>query len=354
MNTEKFSISCTPSADRINGQQVFLITASNGTIKINFTNYGCILISLLAPDKNGVQGNVVSGFEKPEDYLNSHPFFGSIVGRYANRIEYGKFTLHGEHYQLPVNNKTNHLHGGVSGFDKKVWTVKQLICDEQKAGAIFTYTSPHLEEGYPGNLHCEVTYLLTANNELQLNYKATCDRSTIVNLTNHSYFNLSGFASDTVYDHYLLVNAESYTPKNDNNVPSGEIWPVENTPLDFRKATRIGDVIDEMVTDKGYDHNFVFPTLGSDIVHAATLKNPGSGRVLDVFTNQPGMQVYTANWWDGSITGAQGKPYQQHGAIALETQNFPDAPNHENFPSAVLLPGELYDTTTIYRLSVTS
>ncbi|MEO7487218.1 MAG: aldose epimerase family protein [Ferruginibacter sp.] len=344
-------ITCTPAESRINGEEVFSFEVSNDSLKVTFTNYGCTIISILAPDKNSDKKNIVSGFTRPEDYLNPHPYFGCVVGRYANRIAFGKFKLNDKEYQLPVNNASNHLHGGIAGFNKKVWSVKNVVSNEDAAGVAFTNTSAHMDEGYPGTLQVTVTYLLNSDNELILQYEATCDQPTIVNLTNHSYFNLSGFGDATIYEHLLKINAENYTIKNEHNVPSGEIAPVENTPLDFREHKKIGQNIKELITDKGYDHNFVLRHTANAVVLAAELYEPISGRFLQVLTDQPGIQVYTANWWDGSIRGAQGLPYLQHGAIALETQNFPDAPNHSHFPSAVLSPGEVYNTTTIYRFS---
>ncbi|MEO7486001.1 MAG: aldose epimerase family protein [Ferruginibacter sp.] len=346
----KPTITCTPAENYINGQEVFSFLVSNDSLEVTFTNYGCTIISILAPDKNGDKKNIVSGFNRPEDYLHPHPYFGCVVGRYANRIAFGKFKLNGKEYQLPVNNGLNHLHGGIAGFNKKVWAVKQLISNEDAAGVAFAYTSDDMEEGYPGAMDVTVTYLLNRNNELILQYEATCDQPTIGNLTNHTYFNLSGFGEATIYEHLLKINAACYTKKNEHNVPSGEICRVENTSFDFKEYKKVGENIKELVVDKGYDHNFVLQHASNEVSLAATLYEPVSGRLLQVLTNQPGMQVYTANWWDGSITGAQGVPYVQHGAIALETQNFPDAPNHPNFPTAILSPGEFYNRTTIYRM----
>jgi aldose 1-epimerase len=344
-------ITCTPAQNRINGHEVFSFVVSNDSLEITFTNYGCTIMSILAPDKNGHKKNIVSGFARPEDYFNPHPYFGCVVGRFANRIAFGKFKLNGLEYQLPINNGPNHLHGGIAGFDKKVWRIKNVVSDEDAAGVAFSHTSADMEEGYPGTLEVTVTYLLNVNNQLILHYEATCDQPTIINLTNHSYFNLSGFSDATIDEHQLKISAENYTKKNEHNVPSGQIARVENTPLDFREYKRIGQHISELITDKGYDQNFVLQSLSGTISLVAELQEPVSGRLLQVLTNQAGIQVYTANWWDGSITGAQGVPYIQHGAVALETQNFPDAPNHPNFPNAILSPGEIYKTTTIYRFS---
>ncbi len=352
MNKDKPVITVTPSKNKINEQEVFTFLVSNGYMDVTFTNYGCTIMSIFVADKNGHKNNVVSGFESPESYLNPHPYFGSVVGRFANRIEFGKFKLNGIQYQLPVNREPNHLHGGIIGFNKKVWTVKEVISNEEAAGIVCSYTSADMEEGYPGTMEVTVTYLLNRNNELILKYEASCDQPTIINLTNHSYFNLSGFTDDNIYKHQLKVTADYYTKKNENNVPSGEISSVENTPLDFRNSKEVGENIEEMIEDNGYDHNFVLNNKSNQVTLAATVYEPTSGRFLEVLTNQPGIQIYTANWWDGLITGTHGIPYQKHTAIALETQNFPDAPNHTNFPSAVLLPGESYNTITIYRFSI--
>lgn len=320
---------------------------SNGVVDVVLCNYGCTIVSINVPDRDGEKANVVAGFSDPKDYLKDHPYFGSTVGRYANRIAFGKFKIDDEEYQLPVNNDPNHLHGGVSGFSKKLWQAEQ-----HSDGITFSYISPDGDEGYPGNLHVSVSFSLTNNNGLKITYSATTDKSTIINLTNHSYFNLSGFETSTIHDHQLKIYAESYTIKNDNNVPSGEIKPVSNTPYDFTNGKPIGRDINLLVTDMGYDINYVLDNKTDEPALAAELYEPLSGRLMKVFTDQPGMQLYTSNWWDGSLIGQQNKPYQKHGAVALETQAFPDAPNHSNFPSTILRRGEVYHTETIYQFSV--
>ena len=252
-------------------------------------------------------------------------------------------------YSLSVNNDNNHLHGGFVGFHRKFWETKQVIHDEDKVGVTFCYSSPHGEEGYPGSLEAEVTYMLTNDNQLIIRYNATSDQPTIINLTNHSYFNLTGFEKNQIYDHQLKINSTSYTEKNQNNIPTGNILPVHNTPFDFRDFRAIGKDIHLLKADKGYDINFVLDTRTKEVSLAAELYEPISGRIINVFTNKPGLQVYTANWWDGTLVGEQGKRYEQHGAVALETQSFPDSPNHPNFPSTVLTPGEVYESETRFQ-----
>ena len=325
-------------------QKTGVYKLKKNSLEIKITNYGACIMSILAPDREGRMANVVAGFEEPNQYRQKHPYFGTIVGRFANRIAGGSFPLDGKLVRLTLNEKINQLHGGFEGFDKKTWTV--LFQDDTTLE--LGYTSPDGEEGYPGNLVCSVRYTLDPDNRLLIEYRATTDKPTVISLTNHSYFNLSGFESDTVYGHYLQVNADQYSSKNENNTPTGELVAVKDTPLDFSSAKKIGDHINEMEWDRGYDHNFVLKDPGSP---AAILTDPSSGRILRVYTDRPGMQVYTANWWDGSIQGSQGKYYQQHGAVALETQAFPDAPNQPAFPSAVLRPGETYHTYTIFEFS---
>ncbi len=336
----------------INKEEVFLFRLTKGEVAVEITNYGCSIVSIFTPDRNGKKSNIVAGFNKLSQYASEHPYFGCIVGRYANRIAKGRFTLDGESWQLPLNDGVNHLHGGFQGFNRKLWAVEETIEEEDQCGIRFSYLSKDGEEGYPGNLQVSVSYLLTNDNQLITQYEATTDRPTIISLTNHSYFNLSGFEQETIHDHYLQVNADAYTVKNENNTPSGEIASVRGTPLDFSVPQKIGRQIHQLETDRGYDHNFVLKNDHQTPAEAATLYEPLSGRSVKLFTNMPGMQVYTANWWDGSLTGYQGKAYQKHGAIALETQAFPDAPNHSHFPSAVLRPGERYARQTRFQFEV--
>jgi len=299
------------------------------------------------PGNDGRRSNVVAGFKTAEDYLYEHPYFGCTVGRYANRIAGGKFTLDGRNYRLPVNNGPNHLHGGLNAFHRKTWETEQVSADS----ITFTLMSPDGDEGYPGNLFVSVTYTLTNDDTLAIAYRASTDKPTIINLTNHSYFNLSGFETPLIHDHLLQVNADSFTVKNADNVPTGEIRNVGDSPLDFRGFKPIGRNIAELVSDMGYDHNFVLNKRDVHSIPAATLIDPGSGRQLTVYTDCPGIQVYSANWWDGRITGSQGKQYLKHCAVALETQSFPDSPNHPNFPGVVLRPGEEWSRFTNFHFS---
>jgi aldose 1-epimerase len=324
-----------------------LFNLSNGVVDVVLCNYGCTIISINVPDKNGEKKNVVAGFSDSKDYLKDHPYFGSTVGRYANRIAFGKFNIDEQKYQLPVNDFPNHLHGGVNGFSRKLWQAEQ-----HSNGITFSYESKDGEEGYPGNLHVSVRFSLTDDNKLVVNYTATTDKSTIINLTNHSYFNLTGFESPTIHNHLLKVYGTHYTVKNENNVPSGEIASVLNTPYDFTAPALIGKNIDLLVADMGYDINYELDNKMAEPALAAELYEPVSGRLMKVFTDQPGMQLYTSNWWDGSLIGQQNKPYEKHGAVALETQAFPDAPNHSNFPNTILRPSEVYRSETAYQFSV--
>jgi aldose 1-epimerase len=324
-----------------------LFSLNNGIMEVVLCNYGCTIVSINVPDRNGQMKNVVAGFGDPEDYKNDHPYFGCTIGRYANRIAFGKFKIDETEYQLATNDHLNHLHGGINGFSRKLWKAEQ-----NGRGLSFSYVSMDGEEGYPGNLQVTVGFELTEDHRLNISYSATTDQSTIVNLTNHSYFNLSGFESPTIHDHVLKIYAHHYTVKNENNVPSAEIRPVLDTAYDFTQPKLIGKDIDLLTTDMGYDINYVLDGKSFSPVLAAELHDPGSGRLLKVFTDQPGMQLYTANWWDGSIVGQQNKTYHQHGAVALETQAFPDAPNHLNFPDAILRAGQVYHSETAFQFSI--
>ncbi|MET0638178.1 MAG: aldose epimerase family protein [Chitinophagaceae bacterium] len=315
-----------------------------GSLEVKLTNYGATIMSIITPDLRGVKANVVAGFDNPDEYLTDRAYLGSVIGRFSNRISGGKFHLDGQEIQLSLNEKINQLHGGFEGFNRKVWDIIQ----HDDHSICFHYLSEDGEEGFPGNLDVRVMYTLTPGNSLKVEYSATTDKPTIISLTNHSYFNLSGFENPTIHEHLLRINADSYTEKNKNNTTTGEILPVKNTALDFSNEKPLGEHINELVTDMGYDHNYV---LKNDPSPAARLYDPLSGRSLHVYTDQPGLQVYTANWWDGSETGTQGKAYKKHGAVALETQALPDSPNHPLFPSVVLRPGEIYNTYTIFEFS---
>ena len=335
--------------------QLYLLENENG-MQVSITNYGGIITKIIVPDQAGQMADVVLGFDSLAPYLEQHPFFGALVGRYGNRIAKGAFTLNGKEYKLAKNNGPNHLHGGPKGFDKVLWD-GNLIQNDENVGVVLTYKSKDMEEGYPGNLDVKVTYLLNHHNELAINYEAKTDQPTICNLTNHSYFNLKGAGNGTILDHELLINAASYTPVDETLIPTGSIDPVEGTPFDFRSFTPIGKSIhadhQQIKHGGGYDHNFVLNKNDKeeyDLV--AKVHEPTSGRLLEVFSSEPGVQFYSGNFLDGTITGKEGKVYGHRFGFCLETQHYPDSPNQELFPSVVLNPGELYKTSTIFRFSV--
>jgi len=328
------------------GQDVSLFTLKNEHgIEIAVTNYGGAVVSLKAPDRDGRFADVVLGYETLEEYVRNPRYFGGLIGRHANRIGAGKFSLNGTQFQLTQNNGANHLHGGAKGFDKRVWEV----IDQGSDGAAILcleYFSPDGEEGYPGNVKANVTYKLSDDNELEINYEATTDRETIVNLTNHSYFNLAG--SGDILGHELTLHADAFTPVSKELIPTGEIKSVENTPMDFRRGKAIGA---DLVSAGGYDNNFVISDYNASLRRAARLYEPESGRVLEILTTQPGIQFYSGNFLDGSLTGKSGAVYHKYTGLCLEPQHFPDAPNHANFPSTVLRPGETYRHVSKYRFS---
>lgn len=340
-------------AAQLRDKDVYRIFLTNGEVEIILTNLGCSILAINAPDKNGDCKNIVAGFPNLEDYLVNRDYLGCVVGRYANRIASGRFMLDGKPILLPQNDGVNHLHGGAEGFHKKIWDVQRVINNEECVGVVFSYLSKDGEEGYPGNLELTVSYSLNKDNQLCIEYSAETDKPTPVSLTNHSYFNLTGFDVPVIDDHLLQVNATAYTEKNEQNVPTGSVLSVEGTALDFRKPKKIGSGIDSFPIDMGYDHNFVLEAHSIDeVVFAAKLSEPVSGRSLSVFTSAPGIQVYTANYWDSSIKGVQGQLYDKHGAVALETQAFPDSPNQSSFPNTILHPGEKYSSKTIYAFDV--
>lgn len=314
-------------------------------MELVLADYGCTLVSMHVPDRDGKKENIVAGFSDLQQYFADHPYLGSTVGRFAGRIAKGKVRIGGKDYSLPVNAGGNHLHGGVEAFHRKFWKMEEAGSDR----ILFSYTSPAGEEGYPGNLTVHVEFSLSPQNELSIGYRASTDAETIINLTNHSYFNLSGFKDPTIREHKLQVFADRYTVKNENNVSSGEIRNVYQTAYDLRQPEYIGTGIDLLADDHGYDINFVLNKQGPGPELAAILSEPLSGRVLKVFTDQPGMQVYTSNWWDGKLKGWHDQPYRQYGAVALETQAFPDSPNHAHFPNTFLLPGEIFNSKTIFQ-----
>jgi aldose 1-epimerase len=342
----------------VDGQPVDLYTLTNShDMTVTITNYGGIIQSIWVPDRRGREKNVALGFDNLDDYVTSSPYFGCITGRYANRIAEGRFSLDGEEYQLATNDGPNHLHGGNVGFDKRVWDATPIEGDDS-VGLELTYTSPDGEENYPGTLETTVTYTLTNDNEIEVDYHATTDAPTIVNLTNHTYFNLAGEGSGTIEDQRLYLNADHYTPVDETLIPTGEIAPVEDTPFDFTRSTAIGERIrdghEQIVIGRGYDHNFVLNREDPEddsMILAAKVTDPRSGRVLEISTTEPGIQFYSGNFLDGTLVGTGGNVYRQGDAFALETQHFPDSPNQPNFPSTVLRPGEVYETSTVYAFS---
>jgi aldose 1-epimerase len=328
-----------------NGQPVIQYTLTNDKgMSVCFQNLGAAVTHIFVPDKDGKSTDVVLGYNTPDEYLNNPPYFGVICGRYANRIDKGTFTLDGKVYQLPVNNGPNSLHGGPNGFHIQLWDSNSIQSDNQFS-VEFTYFSKDGEEGYPGNLDVKVTYSLNNQNELKIVYVATTDKTTHVNLTNHSYFNLAG--SGNIFDQALTVDSDFYTINNENLIPLGNLQPVENTLIDFRKPTLFGERIPQM--EIGYDHNFVLKNEGK-LKKVASVYHAESGRLLEVITDQPGVQLYTAYY----VEGVRGKKEVHHhyDGFALETQHFPDSPNQPQFPSTVLRPGETFNSTTIYRFSI--
>lgn len=332
---------------------LFTLTNKNG-VQVQITNYGGILTSIKVPDKNGVLGEVNLGFDSLEGYLQEHPYFGAIIGRYGNRIANGQFSLNGQTYTLATNHASNHLHGGNKGFDKVVWHAK-MVEKRNIPSLVLTYLSKDGAEGYPGNVACQITYTLTNKNELRLDYQATTDKPTILNLTNHAYFNLKDGGQSSCLNHEVRIFAENFTPVNEIMIPTGEIKSVKRTPFNFLKSKKIGDRIhqnnSQLKIADGYDHNFVLKE-GSGLKKAAKIIESKSGRILEVFTTEPGLQFYTANWLDGSLVGHHDIAYQRRCAFCLETQHFPDSPNQISFPSTVLEVDEEFNSSTIYRFSV--
>ena len=338
------------------GREVHMYLLKNAAgSHASIINYGAIVTSLYIKDKSGNFKDVVLGYDNLEGYEKDRNFFGAIVGRYGNRIKEGKFTLDGNEYQLTVNDGKNHLHGGTTGFFKALWNAESF---ESKDGPSvkLTYVSPDGEEGYPGTVTISVTYTLTNDNELKLEYSGTTDKPTILNPTHHSYFNLSGDPTKTILDEELKINADKFTPVDETLITTGELADVEGTPMDFRTFKKIGKDInedyDQLKFGKGYDHNWVLNNYNSTVQNAATVYDSSSGIEMDVLTDQPGLQFYSGNFLNGSVTGKKGISYQHRTALCLEAQCFPDSPNKPEFPSVVLRPGETYKQTTIYKFSV--
>ena len=339
----------------IDGKQVALYTLENeNSLRVDITNYGGRIVSLLVPDQNNIIDDIVTGYHSIDEYLETEEiYFGAIIGRYGNRIGNASFTLDGTEYNLEANNGENHLHGGPGGFHTVVWDAEQI--DSQTLR--LTYLSPHMEEGYPGNLATEVIYELNNYNELVIKYSANTDRMTVVNLTNHAFFNLAGEGNSEITSHQLSINASHYTPVAEDLIPTGEIAPVENTPLDFREFRRIGDRIDsdhqQIQYGLGYDHNYVLdrPEGSEELILAASVFDPVSGRKMEVLTTEPGLQFYSGNFLSGNEIGKRGEQYGHRTSFCLETQHYPDSPNKPGFPSTALDTEEIYESTTIYRFT---
>ncbi len=354
---------CSPSMKKepfgsVGGQAVDRYTLTNcNRMEVKVLTYGGIFQSIVVPGKGNKLANVTLGFDNLQDYVDKSPYFGCITGRYANRIANGQFTLDGTTYSLPINNPPNSLHGGFVGFDKHVWAATPFQTSKT-VGLVLEFTSPDGDQGYPGTLTTKVTYTLTEQNEIVMDYHATTDAPTIVNLTNHAYWNLQGEGTSDIYDHVLELRAPQYTPVDATLIPTGAIDPVAGTPLDFTKPTPIGDRIrdghPQLVIGRGYDHNWVLDRPSpsdTKLILAARVHEPDGGRVLSIFTTEPGIQFYSGNFLDGTLVGTSGRMYRQGDGFALETQHYPDSPNHANFPSTVLRPGEVYETQTIYQFS---
>lgn len=331
------------------GKPVYLYTLTNKNgVEIKITNYGGTVTSWITPDKQGNKSNIVLGFDSLSGYLAKPPYFGALIGRYGNRIGKATFKIDTTTYKLAANNGVNHLHGGEKGYDKVVWNAAPAT--NNTASLTLTYLSKDGEEGYPGNLDIKVIYTLTEDDELLIDYIATTDKATPVNLTNHCYFNLTGDVSNTILDHWLQVNADRYTPVDAGLIPTGELKAVKGTPFDFLQPHRIGERI--AAVDGGYDHNWVLNRKGNDMDLVATLSDSISGRKLEVFTTEPGLQFYSGNFLDGKLKTKDGKPMLIHTALCLETQHFPDSPNKPSFPSTILKPGQKYHTVSKYKVSL--
>lgn len=354
-NPSMKSVTSEPFGTMPDGGHANLYTLTNPYgVEMRVTDYGGIIVSLKVPDREGQFDDIVLGYDRLDDYLADTPYFGALIGRFGNRIAEGRFSLDGETFGLARNNGPNHLHGGVVGFDKVLWHAESFE-NEEGLGLVLTYASPDGEEGYPGTLSVRVTYTLTDDSRLIFEYEATTDRATPVNLTQHSYFNLAGHDSGSILEHDLMIAASRFTPISESLIPTGELRSVEGTPFDFRSITSIGARInseDEQLSNGlGYDHNFVLDGSPSEMYLAARVTEPTSGRVMEVYTTEPGIQFYSGNFLDGSLTGKGGHVYNHRTGFCLETQHFPDSPNQPDFPSTILRPGETYSTRTVYTFS---
>lgn len=337
------------------GEEVYSFTLTNENgMKAKIINYGAIVVSLEVPDKNGKLGDVILGYDNLEGYVNDNSYQGSIVGRYGNRIGKGKFVLDGNEYQLDLNDGENHLHGGSKGFFQTLWTAEPIESTTDPALKL-TYKSPDGEMGYPGNVTVEVVYTITKNNELKIEYSGVTDKTTILNPTHHSYFNLTGDPTKTILDHELMINADKTTEVGAGLIPTGKLSSVENTPMDFRTSKKIGARVDaddaQLKLGLGYDHNWVLNNYNKQVQKVVELYEQSTGRLMEVLTDQPGMQFYSGNFLNGTIKGKKGITYQHRTGLCLEAQLFPDSPNKPEFPSATLKPGETYKQTTIYKFS---
>jgi aldose 1-epimerase len=355
-SAERRSIVQAPYGMTPEGEAVEIFTLTNASgMRVRFTNYGGIIVSVEVPDRDGNVDDVTLGFDSLDPYLEEHPYFGAVIGRFGNRIAQGRFTLDGQEYSLATNNGPNHLHGGVRGFDRVVWQAEPFE-DETGVGAVLTYASPDGEEGYPGTLTVRVVYTLTNADELVFDYHATTDKATPVNLTNHAYWNLDGHASGDVLGQRLTLTASYFTPVDATLIPTGEIRSVRGTPMDFTSPTPIGTRIEQadeqLAHGGGYDHNWVLDRDGDGLSHAATLHSPRTGRVMEVYTTEPGVQFYAGNFLDGTLVGKGGHAYGHRNGLCLETQHFPDSPNQPAFPSTILRPGEAYTSRTLHRFSL--
>jgi len=339
-----------PFGQTAEGQEVVLYSLTNSKgLRARITNFGATLISLHVPDRNGNLDDVVLGFDGLDGYMAQSAYIGATVGRYGNRIGRGKFTLDGTEYELAVNNGANHLHGGVRGFDKVVWNTLEAVAAEDAAWVKMTYLSADGEEGYPGNLTCTVTYTLTNADELRVNYEGWTDKKTVVNLTNHSYWNLAGQGSGEILGHELSINADRFTVVDAGLIPTGVIASLHDMPLDFTRPRTIGARLHQLAN--GYDHNYVLHGKAGTLKPCAQAREPRSGRVMEIHTTEPGVQFYTGNFLDGSLIGKEGHRYGKHSGFCLETQHFPDSPNKPKFPSVVLEPGQKYTSLTVHEFS---
>jgi aldose 1-epimerase len=349
-------VSRKPFGQTADGKEVYLFTLRNAKgAEALISNYGGIVTSLKVPDRSGKLGDVVLGYDNLPDYIKDSPFFGALIGRYGNRIARGKFTLDGQEYTLATNNYPNALHGGLKGFDKVVWE-PTLLTGSESPGLKLTYVSKDGEEGYPGKLSVTVVYTLTEDNALKIEYTATTDKDTVVNLTQHSYFNLAG--KDSILDHVVMIPADKFTPVDGTLIPTGDLKPVEGTPFDFRTPTaigaRIGQDDEQLKFGKGYDHNWVINRPMGELGLMARVTEPTTGRVMEVFSTEPGLQFYSGNFLDGTLKGKGGRVYQFRSGFCMEPQHFPDSPNKPQFPSVVLKPGQIYRNTIIYKFSTSS